>query len=149
MRECLVGAYGASGIDSEQRGGTLAGKFVLKRGTTGKFRFSLLASNGKMIATSEAYETKAAALRGIESVRTNAPNARLEDDTGRAGPNNASGGSRTKGGRIGRALQRDWEQTKADLPGLHGKDLHQDVDDTIAQATGERQLPAKNKPNRR
>ena len=39
------------------------------------------------------------------------------------------------------ALERDWEQTKSDLPGLEGKDLDQDVDDTIKQATGSDPVP--------
>ena len=34
------------------------------------------------------------------------------------------------------ALKNDWEQTKSDLPGLEGKDLDQDVDDTVKQAAG-------------
>lgn len=34
------------------------------------------------------------------------------------------------------ALERDWEQTKSDMPGLEGKDLDQDVSDTIKQAVG-------------
>ena len=59
----------------------MAGKFLLKKGTTGKFRFNLLSSNGKVIATSQAYETKRAALAGIESVRKNAAAAQLEDTT--------------------------------------------------------------------
>lgn len=54
---------------------------VLKKGTTGKFRFNLLSSNGKIIATSEAYETKRAALTGIESVRKHVAAAKLEDTT--------------------------------------------------------------------
>ena len=56
-------------------------QFVLKKGPTGKFRFNLLATNGQVIATSEAYETKAKALRGIESVRKNASVAVLVDGT--------------------------------------------------------------------
>jgi len=59
----------------------MAGKFVLKKGPTGKFRFNLFSSNGKVVATSEAYETKRAALAGIESVRTHAAAAKLEDTT--------------------------------------------------------------------
>ena len=58
----------------------MAAKYVLKKGTTGKFRFSLHASNGQIVATSEAYETKRAALAAIESVRKNA-GAPLEDLT--------------------------------------------------------------------
>ena len=30
----------------------MAGKFVLKKGSTGKFHFNLVASNGQVIATS-------------------------------------------------------------------------------------------------
>ncbi len=43
----------------------MAAKFVVKKGTTGKFRFSLRASNGEVIATSETYNTKAAALKAL------------------------------------------------------------------------------------
>jgi len=66
---------------SRKREDAMAGKYVLKKGTTGKFRFNLLSSNGKVIATSEAYETKRAALAGIEAVRKHAAAAKLEDTT--------------------------------------------------------------------
>jgi uncharacterized protein YegP (UPF0339 family) len=59
----------------------MAGKFVLKKGSTGKYHFNLVASNGQVIATSEAYESKASALNGIESVKTNAPSAEIDDQT--------------------------------------------------------------------
>ena len=59
----------------------MAGKFVLKKGRTGKFRFNLHSSNGKVVATSEAYETKRAALAGIESVKKHAGDAKLDDQT--------------------------------------------------------------------
>ena len=36
----------------------MPGKFVVKKGTTGKFRFSLLSTNGQIVATSEAYNTQ-------------------------------------------------------------------------------------------
>ena len=39
------------------------------------------------------------------------------------------------------ALKRDWEQTKSDLPGMEGKDLDQDVDDTVKQAVGSEEPP--------
>ena len=51
-------------------------------------------------------------------------------------------------GDVGEALERDWEQTKSDLPGLEGKDLDQDVDDTVKQATGADPVPGENTPNR-
>jgi uncharacterized protein YegP (UPF0339 family) len=59
----------------------MAAKFVLKKGSTGKFSFTLVATNGQVIATSEAYESKASAVNGIESVKRNAPNAEVDDQT--------------------------------------------------------------------
>ncbi len=59
----------------------MAAKFVLKRGSSGKFHFNLLASNGQVIATSETYESKSAALNGIDSVKKNAPVAELDDQS--------------------------------------------------------------------
>jgi uncharacterized protein YegP (UPF0339 family) len=62
-------------------GGKMAGKFVLKKGTTGKFHFNLQAGNGQVIATSEAYNSREAALKGIDSVKANAPGAEVDDQT--------------------------------------------------------------------
>jgi len=59
----------------------MAAKFVVKKGSTGKLRFNLMASNGEIIATSEAYNSKASAMKGIESVRKNAPTAAVDDQT--------------------------------------------------------------------
>ncbi len=57
----------------------MAGKFELYKDKAGKFRFRLKAGNGQVIATGEAYESKAAAMNGIESVRKNAGDAKLDD----------------------------------------------------------------------
>ena len=43
----------------------------------GKFRFRLLAANGEIIATSEGYSSKDACVNGIESVKKNAPIAKI------------------------------------------------------------------------
>ncbi len=59
----------------------MAAKFVVKKGSSGKFHFNLLATNGQVIATSEAYESKAAAMNGIQSVKKNAPVAEVDDLT--------------------------------------------------------------------
>jgi len=56
-------------------------KFQLKKGSTGKFRFVLLSTNGQVVATSEAYERKASALAGIRSVQKIASDAAVEDTT--------------------------------------------------------------------
>jgi uncharacterized protein YegP (UPF0339 family) len=53
--------------------------FVLKRNVQGQFYFDLIAPDGTVIATSESYESKAAALNGIASVMTNAPEASIEE----------------------------------------------------------------------
>lgn len=47
------------------------GKFEIKKDKAGKFRFNLKASNGQIILSSEAYESKSGCQSGIESVRTN------------------------------------------------------------------------------
>ena len=59
----------------------MAGKFELYRDKASKYPFRLKAGNGQVIATGEAYETKASALNGIESVRKNAASATLDDQT--------------------------------------------------------------------
>lgn len=50
----------------------MAGKFILKKGNSGKFVFSLKASNGQVILTSQTYSDKRSALNGIELARKNA-----------------------------------------------------------------------------
>ena len=59
----------------------MPGKFVVKKGPTGKFRFSLLSTNGQVVASSEAYETKRAALSGVASVQKLAAGAKIVDTT--------------------------------------------------------------------
>jgi uncharacterized protein YegP (UPF0339 family) len=59
----------------------MAGKFELYTDAAGKFRFRLKAGNGEIIAVGEAYESKAGALNGIESVKKNAAEATLVDQT--------------------------------------------------------------------
>ena len=49
------------------------GKFVVTVRKNGEFQFNLKATNGQVILTSEGYNTKAACLNGIESVRKNGP----------------------------------------------------------------------------
>ncbi len=56
------------------------GKFVIHQTPTG-YTFHLKAANGETIATSEVYTTLAACKKGIESVRTNAPKAGVQNLT--------------------------------------------------------------------
>ncbi len=54
-------------------------KFELYRDKAGFFRFRLKSTNGRVIAVSEPYTTKASCLGGIESVKRNAPQAEIEE----------------------------------------------------------------------
>lgn len=56
-------------------------KFVVKKGPTGKFRFSLVSTNGQIVASSQAYETKRAAMSGVASVQKLAAGAKIVDTT--------------------------------------------------------------------
>ena len=57
------------------------GKFVVKETKNGGLKFDLKATNGQVIATSQVYKRKDTCLKGIESVRKNAPIAPIEDQT--------------------------------------------------------------------
>ena len=45
----------------------------------GKFRFRLKAANGEIIAISEAYNSKDGVVNGMESVKKNAPIAKIKE----------------------------------------------------------------------
>lgn len=54
-------------------------KFVIRKSENDKFYFNLYATNYKVIATSQMYESKSACETGINSVKVNAPIAGIED----------------------------------------------------------------------
>lgn len=56
------------------------GKFVIRTVNSG-VKFDLKAGNGEPILTSEVYTTVAACRKGMESVRRNAPIAKVENQT--------------------------------------------------------------------
>ncbi len=56
------------------------GKYVIKDNGSGPY-FVLKAGNGEPIGKSENYSSKAACKNGIESVKKNAPAAKIEDQT--------------------------------------------------------------------
>ena len=55
----------------------MAGKFELFTNKAGKYQFRLKASNGQVIAQSQAYSSKRSAIEGIESVKNHAPEAEV------------------------------------------------------------------------
>jgi uncharacterized protein len=61
----------------------MAAKFEISKDKSVKFRFHLKAANGEIIAASQSYETKESAHKGIESVKTSAPAAKVVDLTER------------------------------------------------------------------
>lgn len=58
----------------------MSGKFVISN-IDERFRFDLKAANGEIILSSQPYSTIASCKKGIESIRTNAPIAPVEDQT--------------------------------------------------------------------
>ncbi|MBP2831885.1 YegP family protein [Aquimarina sp. U1-2] len=53
----------------------------IHKSNNGEYYFNLHASNNQIIATGETYTTKQGCENGIESVKTNAPIAEIEDVT--------------------------------------------------------------------
>lgn len=47
------------------------------------------------------------------------------------------------------AIKRDFEQTKADMPGNAGTDLDQDADNTVRQAADKEQIPPEDMSNQK
>jgi uncharacterized protein YegP (UPF0339 family) len=52
-------------------------KFEVYKDKAGEFRFRLKARNGEIIAVGESYKAKASCLNGIDSIRRNAPDAKV------------------------------------------------------------------------
>ena len=64
----------------------MAARFELKPAKGGKFMFNLKATNGRIILTSERYDQKKSAIKGIEAVRKGATmDKRFEEKKNRKG----------------------------------------------------------------
>ena len=70
-----------NGIESVRKNSQDDSKFERKESSSGKPYFNLKATNGQVIGNSEMYESVAACENGIESVKKNAPEATVEDQT--------------------------------------------------------------------
>ncbi|MGN0700291.1 MAG: YegP family protein [Oscillospiraceae bacterium] len=57
-------------------------KFEMYTDKAGEFRFRLKAKNGQIIATGEGYKAKAGCKNGIESIRKNVVDAKIEEVEG-------------------------------------------------------------------
>lgn len=74
-------AGAGNGVESVKKNSQDDGKFDRKTSSNGKPYFNLLAGNGQIIGSSEMYESEAARDNGIESVKKNAPDANVADET--------------------------------------------------------------------
>ena len=55
----------------------MSAKFEVYKDSKGEYRFRLIAPNGEIIGISEGYTTKEGCMSGIESVKQNAPRAKI------------------------------------------------------------------------
>ncbi|NAS30113.1 DUF1508 domain-containing protein [Flavobacteriaceae bacterium R38] len=68
-----------NGIDSVKKNCGDDSKFERKTAKNGKFHFNIKAGNGQIIGSSQMYASEAGMENGIESVKTNAPDAEVKD----------------------------------------------------------------------
>ena len=69
------------GIESVKKNAPDDKRYERKETKNGGFMFNLKAANHEIIGTSETYTAAAARDNGIESVKTNAPDATVDDQT--------------------------------------------------------------------
>ncbi|MEM8670993.1 MAG: YegP family protein [Planctomycetota bacterium] len=74
-------ATAKKGITSVQNNAGDSERFEVQKNKSGKHYFVLKAANGLVIGTGEAYSGTTAVNKGIKSVSTNAPKARIEDES--------------------------------------------------------------------
>lgn len=70
-----------NGIDSVKRNAADENQYDRKIAFNGKLYFTLESTNGKTIGVSGLYENETGRMNGILSVRTNAPDAIIQDAT--------------------------------------------------------------------
>lgn len=70
-----------NGVESVIKNAGDDANFERKEATNGKFHFNLLAKNKQIVGKSQMYSSKAGMENGIESVKTNAVQATIEDLT--------------------------------------------------------------------
>ena len=70
-----------NGIASVRKNSQDDTKFEKKSSTNGKAYFNLKATNGQIIGSSQMYESESSRDNGIASVKTNAPDATIDDQT--------------------------------------------------------------------
>ena len=71
-----------NGIESVRKNAPDDARYERKTTASGKFAFNLKAANHQIIGTSQTYEAEASRDNGIESVKSNAPDAKVDDLSG-------------------------------------------------------------------
>lgn len=69
------------GIESVRTNAPLDERYERKKAANGERMFNLKAANGQVIGTSEPCKSESGRENGIQSVKTNAPKAAVEDKT--------------------------------------------------------------------
>lgn len=70
-----------NGVESVRTNSADDNRFDRQVAANGKFYFTLKAANSQVIGTSQMYESAASRDNGIESVKNNAPDATIDDQT--------------------------------------------------------------------
>ena len=70
-----------NGIESVRKNAPDDANYERKTSSSGKYHFNLKAGNGQIIGSSEMYESVSSRDNGIESVKNNAPDATVEDES--------------------------------------------------------------------
>jgi uncharacterized protein YegP (UPF0339 family) len=70
-----------NGIESVKKNSQNPDRFVTKKSASGKYSFSLTATNGQVVGTSQSYDSESGCSNGIKSVASNAPGAAVDDKT--------------------------------------------------------------------
>ncbi len=70
-----------NGIESVKKNSQNPDRFQSKETASGKHTFSLCASNGQCIGTSQTYDSESGCKNGMKSVAENAPGASVDDQS--------------------------------------------------------------------
>ncbi len=70
-----------NGVESVRKNSQDDNKYDRKNSTNGKYYFNLKATNGQIIGTSEMYESSSGRDNGISSVKENAADAPIDDQS--------------------------------------------------------------------
>lgn len=70
-----------NGIESVRKNAPDDARYERKSGAGGQFMFNLKAANHQVIGTSELYKSEQSREAGIASVKANAPDAQVDDQT--------------------------------------------------------------------